>query len=362
MAPASAPLRKPQADPPPPDTQDEAEDQDQLLELIASVKEELEKNVADGFAEQKRGLAELEGRLAGRLRVLKEGARAARDVRDLALELSSAVLALRNALDHQASPGGPEIEAFRGVESRLAHVQARLETHLEAVEAQASAERAKLEPGFERFFALVQPVVAASRTLLDYDRLHTLWYAAHNAAPLGLPSAEIGAYRGGSAFFLASALRDAAGGELPLQVFDTFSGHVRGQLSDHDSVHHARPVFEDTDAQEVTEYLEASFDEVQVHVGDVLEQLPELEEQTYGLVHLDVDIYEPTLACLRYFAPRLAVGGVIVVDDFGAPKCPGIARAVGAFRDEDDSIHAWPTRREQILLIKVREASAEDDE
>jgi hypothetical protein len=51
--------------------------------------------------------------------------------------------------------------------------------------------------------------------------------------------------------------------------------------------------------------------------------LSELPQTTWSFVHIDVDLYEPTLACLEYFLPRLAPGGVIVNDDFGSPGFPG---------------------------------------
>ena len=48
-------------------------------------------------------------------------------------------------------------------------------------------------------------------------------------------------------------------------------------------------------------------------------------------VHLDVDLYAPTLASLEYFVPRLVDGGVIICDDYGAPLFPGAHRAWDRF-------------------------------
>lgn len=59
-------------------------------------------------------------------------------------------------------------------------------------------------------------------------------------------------------------------------------------------------------------------------IPPVLEQLP---ERTWSFVHIDVDLYEPTLACLEYFFPRLTPGAVIVNDDFGSPMFPGGAKS-----------------------------------
>lgn len=55
-------------------------------------------------------------------------------------------------------------------------------------------------------------------------------------------------------------------------------------------------------------------------IPEVLAQLPETK---WSYVHIDVDLYEPTMACLNYFYPRLVNGGVILNDDFGSPLFPG---------------------------------------
>ncbi len=46
-------------------------------------------------------------------------------------------------------------------------------------------------------------------------------------------------------------------------------------------------------------------------------------EYVYRFVHVDVDLYQPTLESLNYFYPRLSAGGVILCDDYGFNSCPG---------------------------------------
>jgi cephalosporin hydroxylase len=75
------------------------------------------------------------------------------------------------------------------------------------------------------FFELADRVVSDERTLLRYDRLYVLWQAAANVKSVPGAVAEIGSYRGGSAFFIASAVIHHAGAEVPMHVFDTFEGH-----------------------------------------------------------------------------------------------------------------------------------------
>jgi hypothetical protein len=84
-------------------------------------------------------------------------------------------------------------------------------------------------------------------------------------------------------------------------------------------------------------------------VTEVVRAWPERE---YGLVHLDVDLYQPTLDSLRYFGPRLAAGGVLIVDDFGSPTCPGIAEAVREYLGEAPGFQQWRMQAEQAVLIR----------
>jgi hypothetical protein len=49
------------------------------------------------------------------------------------------------------------------------------------------------------------------------------------------------------------------------------------------------------------------------------------------LLHVDVDLYKPTLQSLEFFWPRIAVGGVVVCDDYGFTTCPGARRAMDNF-------------------------------
>jgi len=53
---------------------------------------------------------------------------------------------------------------------------------------------------------------------------------------------------------------------------------------------------------------------VQGWIPSVLQTLP---EQRYRFIHIDVDIYQPTVDCFNYFYDKLNPGGVIVCDDFG---------------------------------------------
>ena len=53
------------------------------------------------------------------------------------------------------------------------------------------------------------------------------------------------------------------------------------------------------------------------------------------MVSLDVDLYDPTLAGLRWFYPRLNAGGYIFVHDYNNVRYLGVKRAVDTFLKEE---------------------------
>lgn len=67
--------------------------------------------------------------------------------------------------------------------------------------------------------------------------------------------------------------------------------------------------------------------------GDILETLPRYVKDNprlkISLLHIDVDLYEPTKACLEQLFHRVVRGGIVILDDYGA--FPGANKAVDEF-------------------------------
>ena len=149
--------------------------------------------------------------------------------------------------------------------------------------------------------------------------------------------AECGCFQGLSSFLLCSRIRqhnpafDGAG----YQIYDSFQG-----LSE------PRP--EDTDAAEpevaqVRKNMKkgmyaarldhvknglAPFPGIAYFPGWIPEAFAADNPNKYRFVHVDVDLYQPTLDSFQYFWPRLVPGGMMVCDDY---NWPGAKRAVEEF-------------------------------
>ena len=60
-------------------------------------------------------------------------------------------------------------------------------------------------------------------------------------------------------------------------------------------------------------------------------------------MHIDVNLYQPTLDSLAFFYPRMQHGGIVVCDDYGFSTCPGATRAVQEFlADAPEKMVALP--------------------
>lgn len=172
--------------------------------------------------------------------------------------------------------------------------------------------------------------------------------------------AELGVYQGA---FAAEINRLFP--ERRLWLFDTFEGfHARDLAieAERTGVKTQRRSFSDTTIELVRsrlphpemarfvqgyfpeslkglDFMEASENDVMQEPVNVMaacsrshtEQRKESGEPCFALVSLDPDLYEPTLEGLRYFYPRLAPGGRILIHDYTSCQFEGVKMAVDEY-------------------------------
>jgi predicted O-methyltransferase YrrM len=169
-----------------------------------------------------------------------------------------------------------------------------------------------------------EPFSALSPECRDVLHKHVL-----RAAHLSGAMVELGAYRGGSAWLIGRAAP-----HVTLHVIDTFEGLPDYTPGD-EGVDIPHTKFMATSYEQVVEAL-APLKNVRVHKMNFPERIDELfgPAARFSLVHIDVDLYEPTLEGLRYFAPRLHPDGVILCHDVNFHRTPGVDRAIAVAMEE----------------------------
>lgn len=199
------------------------------------------------------------------------------------------------------------------------------------------------------FDQLFEITANEGRSLLGRIRLYVIWQALQNVALLVHPTIEVGVYRGGTSAFVARGLRALGAFHSPHYAIDTFSGHRGEDIQEFE--YHKPGWFSDVSEADVRAYL-APFTNVTVLRGTFEEVVPNLPDQSYRFAHIDTDLYQPTLQALEYLTMRMVPGGIIIVDDYLAPKCIGVTRAIHEFLERNPSFYAWSFDTEQIVLIK----------
>ncbi len=180
----------------------------------------------------------------------------------------------------------------------------------------------------------VQRLAAALRkagieSLLDPARFLALTVLIRHAAKSSPADfIELGVYKGGSAALTALVLRAT---ELvrPLHLCDTFAGMPKTL----DWEFHKEFDFADTSLESVSTRL-AKLDSgfpFHFHRGLFSQTLPALADRRFCFAHVDADLYESVLQACQFVYPRMAKGGFILFDDYGASTCPGAKRAVDEF-------------------------------
>lgn len=193
------------------------------------------------------------------------------------------------------------------------------------------------------FLALYKRVLPD--TLLDRRRLYMLFQTAKNARTIRGDLAECGVFRGGSALLL-SLLKPA---DKQLFLFDTFDGMPS---TDRRRDFHRENDFNETSLAAVQRTLTGQ-PGVQFRAGFFPTTVGGLEDRVFALVHVDFDIYRSMMDACLFFFPRLARGGCIIFDDFGAPSCPGAREAILEFcAAHDASVLYLPTG--QALMFNFR--------
>ena len=85
-------------------------------------------------------------------------------------------------------------------------------------------------------------------------------------------------------------------------------------------------------------------DGIHFYRGWIPERFAEVADRRFAFVHIDVDLYQPTLDSVAFFYQRLVPGGIIVCDDYGFTTCPGATRAMDEFMaDKPEHIVHLPT-------------------
>ena len=191
--------------------------------------------------------------------------------------------------------------------------------------------------------------LALPNTMTGVLRLLGLVSAVRYVAGRGLEGAfaECGVWRGGSVIAMIETLKDLGVGDREIYLYDTFEGMTEPTAEDVSPMDGAAAdAWEESGGRPYKEFFHGdAFNEdlVRENVlatgyppellhfvrGPVEETIPGTTPDRLALLRLDTDWYESTKHELEHLYPRLATGGVLIVDDYG--HWEGCRRAVDEY-------------------------------
>lgn len=195
----------------------------------------------------------------------------------------------------------------------------------------ARADTPFLEPEFVRYLKICEPYTMVSR-----ERLYAHFQAVRHVVQNDIEGdiVECGVWRGGTSMLGALTLLGLNEATRNLWLYDTFAGMTEpgaddvspwdgniasrlwsaGRKADHNEFCYS-PI-EDVRANLARTNYPA--DRLHFIKGDVVETLKTKIPNKIAVLRLDTDWYESTKAEMEVLFPRLASGGVLLVDDYGA--------------------------------------------
>jgi predicted O-methyltransferase YrrM len=190
-------------------------------------------------------------------------------------------------------------------------------------------------------------------------------YVIHHDIPGSI--VECGVFRGASMMAAAHTLVRLGRTDRDLYLFDTFEG--MSEPTDRDvTVAGARALdfWRDRRTERGADWCFASledvranmrttrYDESRIHYvkGMVEDTLPEKAPSQIALLRLDTDWYESTRHELVHLFPRLSVGGILLIDDYG--HWEGARKAVDEYLEEH-KVRLFLARIDYTARIAVKQ-------
>lgn len=197
----------------------------------------------------------------------------------------------------------------------------------------ASAIPVEFDEAERSLFSLVKD---NEMTMTSSERMFATMMASKHAVESGIDGdfVECGVWRGGNSILAAGEFKHRNSNKA-VYLFDTFEGMTAPTEFDRTAANNvpAEEKFRETRRGENSDWCYSSLDEVKSNFakagllsdkvkfvkGDVLKTLEDESNlpSKISVLRLDTDWYESTKKELEVLYPRLSVGGVLMIDDYG---------------------------------------------
>lgn len=188
------------------------------------------------------------------------------------------------------------------------------------------------------------------RRYYDKIRFYAMWFQVERIKRENIIGdfAELGVHKGETAKIIYEMSSNQK-----LHLFDTFEGFSEKDLQ-HESKtggQYTTDEFSDTSLDSVKKHIQGDA-RVVYHPGYFPDTAKGLENEQFSFVHLDADLYLPTLEALKFFYPRLSPGGVIIIHDYNH-IWDGIKKALNEFMPTiPESLKELPDWKGSVMIVR----------
>lgn len=173
-----------------------------------------------------------------------------------------------------------------------------------------------------------------------------------------LDIAECGVWKGHSAYMISKIFsKNHFLGNF--HIFDSFEGGLSDKVDKDKNllremtageVKIEKEIF--SSQQDKVAAVLSDFSFINLYAGWIPNRFDEVSDRQFSFVHIDVDLYEPTIESLEFFWTRLVDGGFIVVDDYGSSQFPGATTATNEFLDKHKPSFFYKVPMGACFIIK----------
>ena len=156
---------------------------------------------------------------------------------------------------------------------------------------------------------------------------------------------ECGSYKGATSYLICEFIQQH-GQSKEHHIFDSFEGLSKPEKED--GAYWKQGDL--TTSEDICRNNLSAFNFVKYYKGWIPVRFPELTEKKFSFVHIDVDLYQPTLDSISFFYERLNKGGIIICDDYGFSSCLGARKAMDDFfREKPETVIMLTTGQSFIV-------------
>tara|TARA_B100000965_G_C19211524_1_gene591819 strand:- start:20 stop:643 length:624 start_codon:yes stop_codon:yes gene_type:complete len=171
---------------------------------------------------------------------------------------------------------------------------------------------------------------------------------------------ECGCWKGLSTHIISSQLKNI-NFDKKFYIFDSFEG-----LSEFKTEDRKINQFDQIKEIKIRKHFSSDLDMVKNNLNEfknftvfykgwIPSRFNEVNKENFSFVHIDLDLFEPTLDSLNFFGNRMIKDGIILLDDYGSLDFPGAKLATKKFLEKYKNFSFLPLSFGSAILRKTHD-------